>query len=94
MNKCYKCGLAEDNSFGPDSRSKALKHYLHYKTPTIKNDHVKFIQERLNHHGFKTAIDKSFGPDCEEKTKAFQKARGLKADGFVGADTTEELLKD
>ena len=94
MNKCYNCGLEEDNSYGPDSKSKADKYYLHYEMPTIKNEHVKFIQERLNHHGFKTAIDKSYGIDCKSKVKAFQKVRGLDVDGFVGAKTTEELLKD
>lgn len=93
MNKCYGCGLAEDNSYGPDSKAKANKYYLHYKIPTIKNDHVKFIQEQLCRHGYIVDIDRSFGPDCENKTKQFQKDHGLTVDGCVGAKTTELLLK-
>jgi len=96
MNKVYNCGLAEDNSFGPDSRRKALKYYLYYKIPTIRGDraeHVKFIQNRLCKHGYKVAVDGSFGPDSEAKTKQFQKAKGITVDGYVGADTTELLLK-
>lgn len=93
MNKVYKCGLAEDNSFGPDSKAKANKYYLHYKMPTIKNEHVEFIQKQLVRHGYQVDIDKSFGPDCENKVKKFQKDNDLKADGYVGADTTLKLLK-
>lgn len=93
MNKVYGCGLAEDNSFGPDSKSKANKYYLHYKIPTIKNDHVKFIQEQLCRHGYRVEVDRSFGPDCEAKIKQFQKDHGLTVDGYVGAKTTELLLK-
>ena len=59
--------------------------------PTVKNDHVKFIQERLCKHGFKTAIDGSYGPHTETKVKEFQKANNLEVDGFVGAETTEKL---
>lgn len=93
MNKCYKCGLAEDNSYGPDSKAKANKYYLHYKLPTIKNDHVLFIQERLCEKGYKTAKDKSFGPDMYKKVRQFQKDNNLTVDGYVGAKTTELLLK-
>lgn len=96
MNKCYKCGLAEDNSFGPDSQAKALKYYLHYKLPTIQNEHVKFIQKRLIAKGYncgKCGADGSYGPDTEKAVKAFQKANGLKVDGYVGSETTKLLLK-
>lgn len=93
MNKCYNCGLAEDNSYGPDSKSKADKYYLYYKKPTIKNDHVKFIQQQLCRHGYKVDIDGSFGPDCKKKVKQFQKDHGLTVDGNVGPMTTELLLK-
>ena len=94
MSKTYKCGLVEDNSYGPDSRAKANKYYLLFKLPTIKNDHVKFIQERLCEHGFITAIDGSYGPHSDKQVRAFQKAKGLKVDGLVGENTTDILLKD
>ena len=94
MNKVYGCGLAEDNSFGPDSKAKANKYYLHFiKYNTIKNSHVRFVQEQLCRHGYIVDIDGSFGPDCEKKTKQFQKDHGLTVDGYVGAKTTEVLLK-
>lgn len=96
MNKVYKCELAEDNSYGPDSEAKANKYYLHYKLFTIKNDHVKFIQKRLIEKGFscgKHGTDGSYGKDTEKAVKAFQKANNLEVDGFVGAKTTKLLLK-
>lgn len=93
MNRVYNCGLAEDNCFGPDCRKKANKYYLHYKKPITNNEHVKFIQNRLCKHGFNVDIDSKFGPDCKAKTIQFQKSKGLKQDGCVGADTTKELLK-
>lgn len=96
MNKVYKCGLAEDNSYGPDSKAKADKYYLHYKLFTIKNEHVKFIQQRLISKGFncgKYGVDGSYGKDTRNAVKAFQKANGLTVDGYVGANTTEKLLK-
>ena len=93
MNRVYNCGLAEDNCFGPDSKAKANKYCLYNKRPIIKNEHVKFIQERLCKYEFNVDIDSKFGPDCENKTKKFQTSKGLKSDGKVGADTTKELLK-
>ncbi len=98
MNKLYKCGLAEDNSFGPDSEAKADKYYLYYEKgeKVIVNDHVKFIQNRLIAKGYscgKSGADKSYGPDTRDATKAFQKANGLEVDGWVGAKTTKLLLK-
>lgn len=96
MNKSYKCGLAEDNSYGQDSKAKANKHYLYYKFFTIKNEHVRFIQKRLIAKGFscgKYGADGSFGKDTREAVKKFQKANGLTVDGCVGAATTEKLLK-
>lgn len=78
MNKVYGCRLAEDNSFGPDSKAKADKYYLRYKLFTIKNEHVRFIQKRLIAKGFscgRCEADGSFGKDTERAVKAFQKAK-------------------
>ncbi|MGN1269338.1 MAG: peptidoglycan-binding protein [Clostridia bacterium] len=98
MNKVYKCGLAEDNSYGADSKAKANKYYLHYSLlkKVIVNNHVRFIQERLLKKGYslgKYGIDGSYGPATRNAVKAFQKANGLTVDGYVGAKTTELLLK-
>ena len=92
MNKSYKCGLAEDNSYGPDSKTKSNKYYLHYKTPTIKNEHVKFVQNRLRTLGYSIDVDSSFGPKTEDIVKQYQKSKGLTQDGYVGANTTKKLL--
>ena len=98
MNKVYNCGLAEDNSFGPDCESKADKYYLYYEKgkKVIVNEHVGFIQNRLILKGYSCGpkgADNSYGPDTEKATKTFQKANGLKVDGWVGAKTTKLLLK-
>lgn len=92
MNTSYKCGLVVDNSFGPDSTAKANKYYLKYKLITIKNAHVKLVQERLNYYGAKLTVDSSYGPKTRDAVKAFQKAKGLTVDGYVGANTTKKLL--
>lgn len=93
MNLDYDCKLAIDGSFGPACRAAALKYYLYYKTPTIKNEHVKVIQVNLNRHRAKLNVDRSFGPATEQAVKEFQKKNGLTVDGFVGAETTALLLK-
>lgn len=93
MNLDYDCKLAIDGSFGPACRAAALKYYLYYKIPTIKNEHVKVIQVNLNRHGANLDVDRSFGPATEQAVKDFQRKHGLTVDGFVGAETTALLLK-
>lgn len=48
-------------------------------------------QQRLNAHGFECAVDGDFGPTTEARVIDFQQARGLGADGIVGASTWEAL---
>lgn len=93
MNLDYNCGLAIDGSFGPACRAAALKYYLYYKIPTTKNEHVKVIQVNLNRHGANLNVDRSFGPATEKAVKDFQRKHGLTVDGYVGSETTAELLK-
>jgi hypothetical protein len=51
-------------------------------------DHVRYLQARLRDTWFYGArIDGQFGPVTDRAVRAFQKARGLKADGVVGPVT-------
>ena len=51
------------------------------------------VQTLLSKHNFNVNyIDGDFGPDTLAKVKAFQKAKGLTADGIVGRDTWITLL--
>ncbi|MFD8823687.1 N-acetylmuramoyl-L-alanine amidase [Streptomyces sp. NPDC059605] len=54
---------------------------------------VKAVQQLLNEQGQNAgAVDGSFGPTTKSAAIAYQKARGLVADGIVGAKTWTALL--
>ena len=93
MNLDYNSNLAIDGSFGPACREQALEHYLYYKIPTIKNEHVRLVQRNLNRLGYNVDVDGSFGPIMESTIKKFQEENQIEVDGYVGAETTELLLK-
>jgi peptidoglycan hydrolase-like protein with peptidoglycan-binding domain len=64
--------------------------------PTLKQGHsgapVAALQNRLNQLGFNAgAADGQFGPKTTAAVKAFQKAKGLTADGVVGPKTWNQL---
>ncbi|QSQ25319.1 peptidoglycan-binding protein [Pyxidicoccus parkwayensis] len=60
--------------------------------PGAKGEPVRALQNRLNALGFNAgAADGSFGPKTEAAVKAFQKSRGLTADGVVGPKTWDKL---
>lgn len=65
--------------------------------PIIKQGNKGFtvvaVQTLLGKHNFNVNyIDGDFGPDTLAKVKAFQKAKGLTADGIVGSRTWVKLL--
>lgn len=93
MNNSYNCGLAVDNSFGPDSKSKATKYQLYLKKPQMHNDYVLFIQKQLNKRGYSLKEDGYFGPSTSDAVKTYQKHNGLKVDGYVGLNTITKILK-
>ncbi|MFP2930115.1 peptidoglycan-binding domain-containing protein [Pyxidicoccus sp. 3LG] len=64
--------------------------------PTLKQGHsgapVTALQNRLNQLGFNAGTaDGQFGPKTAAAVKAFQKAKGLVADGIVGPKTWDKL---
>ena len=66
--------------------------------PIIKQGNKGFtvvaVQMLLSKHDFSVKYtDGDFGPDTLAKVKAFQKAKGLSADGIVGSKTWGALLK-
>ena len=96
MNNVYRCGLEVDGSFGPKSQTQANKHYLHktkFVKNRIRNDYVTWLQRRLKELGYNISVDGSFWSDTDKIVRQFQKDRGLKSDGSVGANTVRELLK-
>jgi N-acetylmuramoyl-L-alanine amidase len=54
---------------------------------------VKRMQGKLVEHGYKIAVDGIFGKGTEDAVKAFQRNRGLTADGICGDSTWAELYK-
>lgn len=76
-----------------------LKVAFHYTgghtTYLCKDDRgvaVEKIQRYLNAHGFDCGkVDGMFGPATEKAVKAFQKAKGLEADGLCGPKTLEAM---
>lgn len=60
-------------------------------------EYVKYLQTRLTVLGYDVGsygADGKFGAKTEAAVKAFQKDRGLKADGIVGTATWDEIDKD
>ena len=60
-------------------------------TKGSKGDLVMRLQTALNAAGFNLIVDGFFGSVTEECVKAFQKQKGLKVDGIVGAATWSAL---
>lgn len=68
---------------------------LHLTSPLLKGDDVLAVQQRLLALGFKPgACDGEFGPATSSAIAAFQRAAGLKADGWVGQVTRGALAGD
>lgn len=55
---------------------------------------ITFVQQRLNHHGYKCVIDGKWATETQRVLGEFQKAKGLKLDHTVGPLTMAALKKD
>ncbi len=62
--------------------------------PRMTGEDVKLAQTLLNKHGAGIEVDGIFGPATDSAVKAFQKKRGLTADGVIGQDTWNALEED
>ena len=83
---------------GPEKPATPTGSTCTVELPIIKQGDKGFtvvaVQMLLNKHDFSVKYtDGDFGPDTLAKVKAFQKAKGLTADGVVGSKTWAALLK-
>lgn len=74
------------------SSSPAVSKNINALRVTSKGPAVKALQTLLNKQGFACAADGSFGQVTALKVKAYQKQKGLKADGVVGAKTVDTMF--
>ncbi|MFM9368572.1 peptidoglycan-binding protein [Streptomyces sp. Da 82-17] len=81
-------GLSVDGVVGPDTWGKL--------TPTLregaKGAAVKAAQTLLSARGQSVAVDGEFGPATAGAVRAYQKAKGLDANGVVGPESWPALL--
>ena len=88
LNNQFNKGLDVDGLKGPKTLSACI---------TVKRgargNITRLIQERLNSVGFHLSTDGIFGSGTEKAVKVFQKNRGLVADGIVGRNTWNWLLR-
>lgn len=57
-----------------------------------RGEAVVFIQKCLRNHGRYVTVDGVWGPQTDAAVRAFQRSRGLVADGIVGRATMRALL--
>lgn len=63
--------------------------------PGSTGDDVKLVQAFLKKKGFKiTAVDGEYGPETKDAVSAYQKAKGIYVDGWVGNHTLLFMSKD
>jgi len=53
----------------------------------VNGDDVRRAQRRLSERGWVIRVDAAFGPKTEGIVRAFQREKGLDADGLVGPQT-------
>ena len=91
LNNVYKCNLIVDGIYGKATKSAVKKYYLKIG---CKGDHVVWLQKALINRGHRVEADGSFGSKTKAAVIAYQKLRGLSADGYVGYDTHTAIIND
>lgn len=91
LNNVYKCNLIVDGIYGKATKSAVKKHYL---KKGHKGDHVVWMQKALINRGHGIEADGSFGSKTKAAVIAYQKSRGLSADGYAGYDTHTAIIND
>ena len=60
-----------------------------------RGNYVLILQDSLNNLGYRTGgLDGLFGPATANSVRAYQKYKGLTADGIVGCNTWNALMRD
>lgn len=91
LNNVYKCRLVVDGIYGKATKSAVKKHYLKMGH---KGEHVVWLQKALINRGHAIEADGSFGSKTKAAVMAYQKSRGLSADGYAGGDTHGAIVND
>lgn len=91
LNNVYKCNLVVDGIYGKATKSAVNQHYLKMGH---KGDHVVWLQKALINRGHAIEADGSFGSKTRAAVIAYQKSRGLSADGYAGDDTHRAIIND
>ena len=89
LNSQYNAGLTVDGLYGP--KTEAAIRVLKVGS---KGDHVIWLQKAVVDRGQKIAVDGIFGNATKEAVIAYQKSRGLTADGLAGKATHKKIIND
>ena len=89
LNSQYGAGLVVDGLYG---------HKTEAAIRTLKvgsrGDHVIWLQKALVNRGHKIDTDGIFGEKTKQAVIAYQKSRGLTADGLAGKGTHKAIIND
>ena len=89
LNSQYGAGLVVDGLYGPKTEAaiRTLK-------VGSRGDHVIWLQKALVNRGHKIDTDGIFGEKTKQAVIAYQKSRGLTADGLAGKGTHKAIIND
>ena len=89
LNAQYGAGLVVDGLYGPKTEAaiRTLK-------VGSRGDHVIWLQKALVNRGHKIDTDGIFGEKTKQAVIAYQKSRGLTADGLAGKGTHKAIIND